>query len=77
MLINTLKQLLTCCSRTDIVVAAICPEWFKLIETWVSEFFDSSVGDLRLTISRSKENMRKFLARFPNGFGGFKDDATL
>ena len=26
---------LTFSSRTDIVVAAICPEWFKLIETWV------------------------------------------
>ncbi|KAL8793723.1 MAG: hypothetical protein Q9195_003664 [Heterodermia aff. obscurata] len=44
--------------RTDIVVAAICPEWFKLIKT-------------------SKENMRNFLARFPNGIGGFKDDTTL
>ena len=43
MLINTWKQILTCCSRTDIVVAAICPEWFKLIETWVSKSFDSSV----------------------------------
>ena len=71
------KHTLTCCSRTDIVVAAICPEWFKLIETRVSESFDSSVGCLRLTTSRSKENMRKFLARSPNGFGDFKDDATL
>ncbi|KAK4690786.1 hypothetical protein P7C71_g6084, partial [Lecanoromycetidae sp. Uapishka_2] len=25
----------------------------------------------------SKENMRKLLARFPNGFGDFKDDLTL
>ncbi|CAF9914088.1 MAG: hypothetical protein HETSPECPRED_001750 [Heterodermia speciosa] len=44
--------------RTDIVVAAICPEWFKLIET-------------------SKENMRKFLARFPNGIGDFEDGIAL
>ncbi|KAK0514008.1 hypothetical protein JMJ35_003730 [Cladonia borealis] len=44
--------------RTDIVVAAICPERFKLIETL-------------------KENMRKLLVRFPNGFGDFKDHATL
>ena len=44
MLVNTRKQMLTCCSRTDIVVAAICPEWFKLIETWVPEPFDNSVA---------------------------------
>ena len=35
------------------------------------------LGQLRLTISRSKENMRKFLARFPNGIGDFKDDTNL
>lgn len=38
------KQTLTYYSRTDIVVAAICPEWFKLIETWVFESFDGSVS---------------------------------
>ena len=29
------RSSLTFCSRTDIVVAAICPEWFKLIELLV------------------------------------------
>lgn len=56
--VKTWKQTLTCCSRTYIFVAAICPE---LIETWVSESFDSLVGhSLRPTISRSKGNMRRF-----------------
>lgn len=64
--------MLTRPSRTDIVVAAICPEWFKLIETWVLESYDSSIGTLRLTTSRSKEKMRKFLTRFPNGYGNFE-----
>ncbi len=56
--VKTWKQTLTCFSRTDIFVAAMCPE---VIETWVSEAFDSSVGHLlRPTISRSKGNMRRF-----------------
>lgn len=71
------KQTLTRYSCTDLVVAVICPKWFKLIETWVSECFDSLVGQLRLRISRSKVNMRKILARFLNGFVEFEDDATL
>ena len=37
----------------------------------------SALEQSRLTRSRSKENMRKFLARFPNGFEDFEDDTAL